>query len=417
MKVKITRLVEDARERYEDALTCEAIRRFLAKVTDVPRHAWGEFDWSRRWASDWATAAEARLKEAASARDVQDQTGGALFRVAASYGHADVTAAYNIDVASDNGLLRAYMPKSGEVTARPGGGVPPPGYPDNGYQGHLPPEDPDNPSDIGSRLRYMELDHRWNTPIMTGADSPPTEMERAWAALGNTPGRAALLKFVNDHYTVVSKAENFLRVYGLAPSDPPTGMFDEALKAVPGIIENRSELLAVAKNGYAEMANDIATDTKSLLSAWSDSEGADAYETHATNCAKYYRTLAGEANWFHTEGKKAAKTVDNLMLAYANVGYEKIRGIIDKLDAAQDAADSFTDSLDDPLKALAKVVNGLADIMLQHWRAANNQAQAALEINKAAINGPQLGTVGHSAQPFPGDGGVENNTWKASTHW
>ncbi|MGH3730388.1 MAG: hypothetical protein ACRDTU_16795 [Micromonosporaceae bacterium] len=416
MKVETRRLVENARERYEDALTSEAIRRFLGKVADVPDFAWGTFDWSRRWASDWTGAAEARCDEAATARDVQERTGTSLFQVAASYEDTDVTAAYDIDVASDSGVLRAFMPGSGEVTARPGGAVPPPAYPKDGYQGRLPSEDPNNPSDIGSRLHYLELDHRWNTPTISKPGTV-TDMDRCWQALGNTPGRGAMARFLNEHYQVIKDAENFLRVHSMPPDDPPSDMFDEALDAVPGIIENRAELIAVAKNGYQEMAEDMESDTTSLTLVWSDSDGAAAYEIHANNCAKYYRTIAAEASWFHKEGKKAAKTLDNLMVAYANVGYEKINGIIDTLEAAKDAASDLTDSLDDPLKALAKAVTGLADVMLQSWRAANNEARATLEISKAAAKGPQLGAVDHSAEPFPGEGGVKNNRWKEPGAW
>lgn len=230
-------LVEAARERYEDALTSEAIRRFLATVSDVPDFAWGSFEWSRRWATDWATAAEARLREAATARDVQEHTGAVLFQVAANYERTDISAAYDIDVNSDSGVLRGFMPESGSVTARAGGAVSPPGYPEDGYLGRLPQENPENPSDIGSRLRYMALDHGWNTPILKNPGTV-TAMDRCWAALTNTPGRAALSTFVKEHYQVLREAQDLLRSYGIALQQPPTDMFDEAMEAVPGIIDN-----------------------------------------------------------------------------------------------------------------------------------------------------------------------------------
>lgn len=410
-------LVEAARERYEDALTCEAIRRFLSTVSDVPDFAWGRFEWSRRWATDWATAGEARLREAATARDVQEQTGTVLFQVAANYERTDITAAYDIDVSSDSGVLRAFMPESGTVTARPGGAVSPPGYPEDGYLGRLPQENPANPSDIGSRLRYMSLDHGWNTPIMKNPGTV-TAMDRCWAALTNTPGRAALSGFVNEHYSVIRDAQDFLRSHGVALQQPPTDMFDEAMEAVPGIIDNRAELLAVAANGYAEMAADMTTDTNNLAAGWSNSEGAAAYELHAKNCVSFYTSLAAESTWFHTEGKKAARTIDNLMRAYAGIGYERINGIINRLAAAKDAAKDLTDSIKEPLEAVAAAVNGLAGAMLEAWRASNEESRATLEVNKlAGTDAPQLGAVSHSARPFPGEGGVRNDRWRDVKAW
>jgi hypothetical protein len=417
VKAETASLVETARERYEDALACEAIRRFLTKVTDVPDFAWGKFEWSRRWATDWATATEARLREAATARDVQEQTGSVLFQVAASYEQTDITAAYNIDVTSDSGVLRGFMPESGAVTARPGGVAPPPGYPEDGYRGRPPQENPANPSDIGSRLHYLALDHYWNRPDFSNPGIG-TDMDRCRAALGNTPGRAALSTFVNEHHSVIQEAQDYLRSHGIQPQRPPTDMFDDAMAAVPGIIDNRAELLAVAGNGYTEMAIDMATDTSNLLAEWSVSDGAAAYELHAKNCVSYFTSLATEANWFHTEGKKAARTIDNLMRAYAGIGYERINGIINRLAAAKDAANDLTDSIDEPLKALAAAVDGLVGLMLEAWRAANEEARATLEVNKqAGTDAPQLGTVSHSARPFPGEHGVRNNRWRDFRTW
>ncbi|MGH3711937.1 MAG: hypothetical protein ACRDT4_00500 [Micromonosporaceae bacterium] len=415
MKAETAALVACARERYEDALTCDAIHRFLSDVNDVPQQAWGQFEWSTRWSQDWTTAGEARLSEATRCRDQQEATGRTLFAVAALYEGTDIKAKYNIDIESDGGVLGSYLNAPGPGTVHPGGKVPGPGYAPEGYQGQLPEPDPDQPSAIGSRMRHLQLDSRYWTPELSERDGPPSELDLARKVLDNTPGKSAFKAFINKHLETISTAENLLRQFGYELDKSAVDMYDEATDAVPGIIRNRAELIAVAKNAYDEMSADMTLDNKNLDVAWSESTGAASYAKHGDNCVTYYDTIAGEVGWMHSEGKKAARTIDNLMLAYANHGYEKINNIINVLEAANDAINDTDPS--DALSALKSVLTGLVSVMLESWRSANAEAQATLEINRAAGEGPELGDGEHTAKPFPGGGGVTDNRWKSRANW
>ena len=66
LRVETRALVAYGTERYEDAVTCGAVRRFLDHVGAVPAGAWGTLpDVSAKLARDWATALDHRVDQAA----------------------------------------------------------------------------------------------------------------------------------------------------------------------------------------------------------------------------------------------------------------------------------------------------------------------------------------------------------------
>ncbi|MGA8117202.1 MAG: hypothetical protein WCA46_26510 [Actinocatenispora sp.] len=422
LSVEVEALIANGRERYEDSYTCDTLNWFLQFCADVPATAWGRFDWSDRWSKDWHTAAEAREDEARTARDVQGHTGAALYQVAADYSHTDIDISLTFDISDQNAALRPWLAalhgNGGGGTVHPGGKVDPPApYSGGNYTVAIAPENPDEPSDVNTRMQYAFLDHSLNQDQLI-APGTVTPLMRARETLLNTPGCRALWTFINEHYPELQQAEEILAQYGMAPDNSPARDFiDDAKDAVPGIIINRAELVGVVKNEYDELTADMVSDTDNLKAYWYSPGGATAYFTHANTLIKYYQSLSEQAGWFHDEGKKAGNAIDSLQLAYSKVGYDLIGDVIDRLEAYLDALDDITSNIDDPVKALASAVSAMGKAMLSKWQQANSDAQSTLQISEAAQDdAPDLGDTTHGPVPFP-ESGVPNNGWKHPDQW
>lgn len=421
LSVELQALVNNGKERYEDSIVADAIKTYIGHVGAIPDFAWGKMPWSGKWKADWHTAVEARITEAGTMRDTLGTTGSNLLQVAADYSHADIEATLDFDISSENAGLTPFMlgtKKAGDsVSTHPGGHAgPPPYFPGGNYGVNIPDNTPD-----GKRLNFLWKDGRLNN---IPAEAGPPGFQHSFTPMIQaleTPGHGDLTKFVNEHYETLTQAENIVEQYGGGLAQLPSRDFiDQVIDAYPGVIKNRADLMYIAKNNYDEMRKEMASETDTLKLYWASESASQAYFVHANNILKYFDSVAGELTWMADEGKKAADTIDKLMLAYAKVGYEKIGTLIDQIKAVTDAANSLTGSVEDPVKALTASLNYMVTTMLADWKTANEQAKSMLNITDAAISGqPNLGTSSHDAKPFPQDGAggqwTNGSGWKPGT--
>lgn len=415
LDASVEALVTSGRERYEDAITCDAIRQFIIQAGDIPADAWGEMPWTGRWRADWATARDARVTEATTIRDRLGETGAALVQVASDYAHTDINVALNFDISEQNAALQPYLDavrKSNGLTVHAGGHAGGPQYYDGGQVKVTPPGG--NTADA-IKLQWMQYDHALNQAEITspGTVTPTMKARQHF----DSPGRSELWKFVNEHYETLTKAENIVNGNGEGLSkNPSTDFIDPAIHAWPQVIMDRADLMHVAARMYTEMKQEMGPETQYLMSYWDSPAGSGAYNLYATNLENYLDTCAQQCTWLGDEGVKAGKGIDKLMLAYAQAGYEKIGIIIEQLQAYEDAMESISGSVDDPLKALTAALGAMADIMLSAWKAQNDEAQSTLNLAATVQdNAPDLGSSAHSAQPFPESAGLDG--WKRGNNW
>lgn len=417
LSTELQALVNNGKERYEDSIVCDAIKIYITHVGGVPDFAWGKMPWSNKWKTDWHTAVEARITEAGTIRDTLGTTGGSLIQVASDYSDTDIEAKLDFDVATENAALTPFLlgtKKAGDtVSGHPGGSAgPPPYFPGGNYGVNIPGD-----SDDGKRLNYLWKDGRLNN---IPAEAYPKGGQHSFTPMIQaleTPGHLDLTKFVNEHYQTLTQAENIVeQLIGGMAQKPSVDFIDQVIEAYPGVIKNRADLLNIAKNNYDEMRKEMALETDTLKLYWSSPSASQAYFVHANNILRYFDSLSAEVLWLANEGKKAADTIDKLMLAYAKVGFERIGQLIDQIKAVTDAQNSITGNATDPAKALAATLNAMVTQMLADWKAANEAAKSMLSITEAAITGqPDLGTTEHNAKPFPQDGA--GGQWTDGNQW
>jgi hypothetical protein len=410
LSVDVQALVSHASSRYEDALICEALRSFLLFAGDVPTFAWGSMEWSGRWARDWASALDCRVDEAATARDVQAETAAVLAKVAADYANADITCAWTFqDIAAANDFFKPWLTDGGQraITVHPGSSPIVPDYPHGTPHPSIPHGDLKNPDDLKTRVSFAGSDHLVNSPWIESR-GVVSDRDMMFRTLGDTPGRRRLLEFVRENGGHLRQAERIVSQLGLASEKlPMDGFINEAITAWPGIITNRAELVNAVSAEWDERRADMSAQTNALADYWSSPGAATAYLNHANRCITYYTALRDQAAWLGGQGKNAAQAIDDLQLAYANTGYAHIDNLITKLEAYLDAADSWTDSLDSPAKALAGALSAMAAGMLANWREVNDNAASTLQIAQVAHdNAPDLGDATHRTQPFPSEHGL-----------
>ncbi|MFI5843133.1 hypothetical protein ACIA8K_25825 [Catenuloplanes sp. NPDC051500] len=416
LSVELEQLVQHAENRYEDAAICSAIRQYIIQVGEIPNYVWGTMPWVGRWQADWRTGRGFRVTEAAAARDGIARIASGLHQVAVDYHGCDIAIATDFAGKMDasSAALRPYLNALQQAppnVARPGGDVVPPTY----YSGPAvtPAYDLNTPE--GQRLDRVGRSGGLNTPEFKNPGTV-TQRERDREYYGDTPGFQELWKFMNEHYEVLTQAENMVDEYGPGLAKYPSRDFiDEAKGAWPRVIKERADLISVAAQNYREMREEYRQEVTNLRQSWSSPTGSGAYYTAAVGVINYLDQLDKQAQWLSDEGKKAGDLVDNLMLAYARAGYERIGIIIKHVQDLLAEADAFSPDLDKPLKALTDILTALANVMLISWNASNEAAKSLLNLAQtAATNAPDSGSAGHGAVPFPNPEG--GDSWR-ETQW
>ncbi|GAA4259749.1 hypothetical protein [Dactylosporangium darangshiense] len=121
LRVETRALVAYGTERYEDAVTCGAIRRFLGHVGAVPAGAWVPCPTSPPNLRQ--TALDYRIDEAIAGRNEMEKIADILLQIAADFEGTDIVNATSFDVVNQD--LAPYMPTvdgyDSQVRTRPGG--------------------------------------------------------------------------------------------------------------------------------------------------------------------------------------------------------------------------------------------------------------------------------------------------------
>jgi hypothetical protein len=418
LSVELEVLAQHAENRYEDAYVCDAIGMFVDQVGTIPRGVWGRFPWVGRWAREWETAKDFRVSEARTARNVFGHTAASLHQVLADTAGTDVALALDFQdkaTAAENSL-RPYLDalKPGPLgTARPGGDIADPRY----YQGGPPKVTHDGNTATGQRLNRLPWGDRVNSAEMAskGATTRPGPTQQARTYYADTPGKRELVKFVNDHYAELRKAEFLVDFYGPGLSQYPSKDFiDEAIPAWPRVIFERADMMNLAAQNYEQLKNLYTADFNALRDFWSSPSGSRAYFIHANEILKYLGVLKTEAEWLAAEGKEAGQAVDKLMMAYAKAGYDRIGIIIKHSRALQDAVSGpCKNGTKDPVQALIGVLNAFVSVLLADLEAANDVAKSILALGEAAQGAaPDLGDAAHTAKSFSPPTSGEN--WEDS---
>jgi hypothetical protein len=410
LSVEAAALVRQASGRYSDALACDALGHYVGHVGGIPDGAWGSIPWAQTWKAQWHDAVADRVKEAQLANERFDDVAQTLYQVAADYTHTDIQVGASfaaIDESPVMPFVTALEHPSG-AAARPGGHLSlPAAYTGGTYAVSIPDNTPE-----GHDLNLLWQDNAINRTEMwpAGTDLSQTPTGKMRAAM-MTEGRQKLWEFLNRWSGDLAQAEAITRQYGVAPARSCTDIIDEAGDAWPGVIANRANLLKLGANAYHDLRGNLTSQVKDLQQYWTSPGASGAYYIYADSLGDYYDKIAGNLEWLAEEGEKAAKTIDNLQLQYANYGYERMGIIADQLQAYLDAVNGLSKSVEQPVAALAATLTSFASALLTSLKAAGQEAQAAMDMSRTAINdAPSFNDNAHdTAQPPQSP----SNTWRS----
>jgi hypothetical protein len=244
-----------------------------------------------------------------------------------------------------------------------------------------------------------------------GTDLSQTPSGKVRAEL-TSEGRKKLWEFIDQWSEQLSKAETIVRQWGVAPARSSIDMIEEASSAWPQILANRANLLKLGANTYRDLKQNMAAQVKDLQQYWTSPGAAGAYYIYADSLGDYYEAIAANLQWLGEEGEKAAHAIDDLQLAYANLGYQHIGIIAAQLKAYLDAANSLSKAAEEPLKALADAVTGLVNSLITSWESAATKAQATLDVSQKIIDdAPHFNDNNHDIKQPPQS---PSNTWRTN---
>jgi hypothetical protein len=414
LSVEAEALVRQANGRYSDAMICDAIGTYITRVGAVPDNVWGKFPWVPAWKQQWHDAVQDRVKEASYAHERLDDVGQTLFQVAADYSHSDIRVGANFSAIDSSPILPFVnaLEHPAAATAHPGGrlSLPGPG-PSTNVQVSVPDNTPEG-HDLNVLGRDGSLNGEEMWPAGTDLSQTPTGKLRAEMM---SEGRRKLWEFLNTWSGQLVQAEKIANQWGVAPQRSCMDTINEATDAWPAVIKNRANLLKLGANAYRDLKDNMAAQVKDLQQYWTSPGASGAYCIYAGSIGDYYEAIAGNLQWLGEEGEKAAQTIDNLQLAYANLGYEHMGIIAAQLKAYFDAANSLSHSIEKPLDALANALSALADSLYASWQAAWQAAQASLSVSQTVINdAPHFDDNNHAiAQPPQNpSGNWRTSSWK-----
>lgn len=418
LRVETERLIQHGQLRSRDALISDAQRQLIDRFKHLHPKVWGEMSFVNVWIQGWKTSCDNRLTEATSMRDIMAQYGTSLVQAAADYENVDTQNALKLWNSTND------LGKIGAGSSNADGGV------TNTLLKHmygdkLPYE---STGDGGLRLNFFDKDDRsllqpeyredlGKLPSGSGSMSIgdrlalieyQTMTGRAQAqnaAKLATPGLTKLNQFRQHHYKIVKTIENEVTSHGLGNEIErmPTAMIDETGEAFPGVIINHAELAHAVGRNITQVRTSMKGDVDRLKDVWLSEGGSLAYFHSANNMLEYLDKIAKHNTWLGNEGKKAGDAVDKLLLAYADVGYEKIDGLIAKWKEYQAAVKEACDiDADNLLKSVANILSGIATAYLAQWKEANRAAHSTAKIaDRASEAAPNLGTSAHAPEAPP----------------
>jgi hypothetical protein len=411
LNVETAALVRHATGRHSDAMVCDAIGHYVQHVGAVPSRAWGSMEWVQTWKTQWADACADRVKEADLASERMRDVGQTLYQVAADYAHTDIQVATDFAAVRQSPIMPFVdaLEKQPAVVAHPGGRLSAPAsYPGGNYTVGIPDNTPEG-HELNNLFRDGSVGGQQLWPAGTDVSKTPQGILEAEMM---TEGRRRLWEFILKWSDELRTAESIVRQWGIAPAESSTELIDKAGDAWPGVIANRANLLKLGANAYRDLRENMNNQVKDLQQYWSSPGAAGAYLIYADSLGSYYEAVAGNLQWLAEEGVRAAHTIDDLQLAFADLGYEHISVISAQLQAYNEAAGSLSHAVGDPLNALADAVRTLTSSLINSWQSAAAKTRATLSISEKVIaNAPDFADNTHDAkQPPPNP----SNEWRGN---
>ncbi|PYC62796.1 hypothetical protein C7C45_32765 [Micromonospora arborensis] len=422
LRVESRALVAFGVERYEDAVTYSAVRRYLGDVGAIPVGAWGTLDGiSDKLNRDWVTALGSRLSEADIARNEMERIADGLMQIAADYEGTELDVATNFDVFNRD--LGLYLPLGdgygNGVRVRPGGA----GILSQPPERRLPDDRPVVVIPEGNdRLGATRNERLPRTRVV---EEPITIGSSDGNNLGFSGGRTThyengegdqLDTFIHEHRDTLLQLEAILIELGTGQRLPLTDLMVHAWRSAPKVIWNRADLVHSAAGTYAELRAEMDGELKNLKLYW-DGSAAQAFGQYAERASAYLVQLETQARWLAEEGKKAASMLEGLRNAYASLGYQHIGTLIDALKGYIEAVNGLFSSCSSPEKALLDTVRTFVTYLLDTERQYVQAMSDLIKVDEQERKErPDLGTRGHDTTPFP-QAGVGGTAWADRGSW
>ncbi|MEU4626442.1 hypothetical protein AB0G04_41490 [Actinoplanes sp. NPDC023801] len=422
LRVEIRALVAYGTERFEDAVTCGAIHRYLNHVGGIPTSAWGTLPGvSDKLARDWRTALEYRVDEAIDARNEMEQLADVLMQIAADIEGTDIVNATSFDL--ENQDLTPYLPTaagySTQVRSRPGGAGIVATPRDQHNRDERPPLviPPENTrlASVGNEVlpstRVVEEPITLGTG--TGEDLTISGGRTTYFENG---GGDALDRFVQEYRGNLLLLEAMLVEIGSGLRMPLSDLIMNAWSSSPETIRNRADLLHSVANSYETVRVNMEEETKNLAFYW-DGISSDAFTKHGLSRSTWIGQIKAQTSWLAEEGKKAATMLEGLRNAYASAGYERM----DSLLAAMQEYASRVRGLFSPCskaeEKLLDVAGAFITFLVESERRAIDELVQLIKIDEQERKErPDLGTRGHDALPPPAPA-VGGSAWADRGGW
>ena len=422
LRVEIRALAAYGTERYEDAVTCGAIRRFLGHVGAIPDRAWGNLpDVSAKLARDWRTALDYRVDEAIAARDEMDRMADVLLQAAADIEGTDIVNATTFDVSNQD--LAPFVPTAdgyrNQVRTQPGGaGIA--AEPRHGRDGFeraelvIPPE---NTRLVSVGREVLPSTRVTEAPLTLGTSSGQDLLiSGGRTTYYENGGGDALDRFVQRYRGDLLLLEGILVELGTDQRMPLSDLIMNAWSSSPGLISNRADLLHSVANTYRTVRVDMEQETRNLDTYW-DGVAAEAFTRHAQSRITWIEQIEAQASWLAEEGRKAANLLEGLRNQYADAGYERIDELLQAMKDYVDSVGSVFSPCSDAEGKLVSVAGVFIQTLIGSERLALGELERMIEIDEQERKErPNLGTRGHDALRPP-DPALGGDNWADRGGW
>lgn len=422
LRVETRALAAYGTERYEDAITCGAIRRYLDHVGYVPLSAWGTLpDVSDKLARDWKTALGYRVDEAIDARNEMEQVADVLLQIAADIEGTDIVNATTFDVTNQD--LAPYVPTadgySTQVRTRLGGTgvVMAPRNQHDGLERPAPVIPPENTRLAGVGQEVLPSTRVVEEPISIGStDGNDLTLSGGRTTYFENGGGDALDQFVQEYRGNLLLLEAMLVEIGAGLRMPLSDLIMNAWSSSPGVIRNRADLLHSVANTYKTVRVDMEEETKNLNLYW-DGVSSGAFTRHANSRSTWVGQIETQVSWLAEEGKKAATMLEGLRNAYASAGYERIDSLLGAMQEYATRVRGLFSPCSKAEKKLIEVAGAFITFLVDSERRAIDELVQLIKIDEQERKErPDLGTRSHDAlrPPAPAVGG---NVWTERDGW
>ncbi|GAB1644388.1 hypothetical protein [Krasilnikovia sp. MM14-A1259] len=415
-------LVSYGVERYEDAVTYSAIRRYLDDIGAIPSGVWGTLPVSDQLRRDWSIALDSRVDESLTAKDEMDRMADGLLQIATDYEHTDLSVATSFDVVNRD--LQPYLAVADGYTSTVGTRLGGAGVVSTAQHHRPDPDDrsalvipPGNDRLTATRHEVLPSTRVVEEPLVIGSSDGND--------LGFSGGRTTyydngehdqLDEFVQQYRSELLQLEAILTDLGTSERLPLSDLIIHAWRSSPKVIRNRADLIHSVGNTYGELRTNMDADTHGLALYW-EGTAASAFTQYAENASTYLGQIQAQADWLAEEGKKAASLLEGLRNAYAVAGFERIGTLIEAMQAYRENVHGLFSSCSNPEKAFLDTVSAFVGYLADAERRHVELLATLIKIDEQERHErPDLGGRGHDTVPFPAPA-VGSNAWTQGNGW